>query len=371
LLVGGDLTLPYHKSISVDYEAFKIENTSSAFGANAIHAFASSLTGWHSVGVWGESFAPDGMGVYALANSSTGVNTGVRGETASVSGIGVDGYATSTTGPNYAVRGTASSSGGTGVAGYATSATGSNIAILGLTNSNSGYSGFFTGGKFFVNGNVGIGTNTPDFPLVVIAPVPGSTDIASFRDPDNNPLARIRQSSNGAAGLYLYNGVNENTIFLYGEGNSFINSGNLGIGTSTPGYKLAVVGSAAKTDGGSWTVLSDGRLKNLTGNFNKGLVEIAALQPVKFFYKDENPFELPSDQEQIGFIAQDMQKVFPEAVHQGKDGYLDFNMHPVNIALVNAVKELKVENDRLKAENARINERLDKIEALMGFSVKK
>jgi len=42
--------------------------------------------------------------------------------------------------------------------------------------------------------------------------------------------------------------------------------------------------------------------------------------------------------------------VFPEAVSEGPEGYLDFNMHPVNVALVNAVKELRAENEALREE---------------------
>ncbi|HBE43574.1 MAG TPA: hypothetical protein DDW27_20730 [Bacteroidales bacterium] len=43
-----------------------------------------------------------------------------------------------------------------------------------------------------------------------------------------------------------------------------------------------------------------------------------------------------------------LKKVFPEAVNECKNGYLDFNMHAVNVAMVNAIKELKAENDDLK-----------------------
>ena len=67
--------------------------------------------------------------------------------------------------------------------------------------------------------------------------------------------------------------------------------------------------------------------------------------PVTFFYKEGNPRGLPSHEENIGFVAQEVQDVFPEAVHEGENGFLDFNMDPVNVALVNAAKELKAEND--------------------------
>ena len=105
---------------------------------------------------------------------------------------------------------------------------------------------------------------------------------------------------------------------------------------------LVVEGNAAKSLGGStWIVSSDLRLKNLKGNYNRGLDEIMALQPVRFNYKAGNSRGLPSEVEQVGFVAQEVQKVFPEAVHKGDDGLLDFNMHPVNVALVNAIKDSK------------------------------
>ncbi len=145
-----------------------------------------------------------------------------------------------------------------------------------------------------------------------------------------------------------YNG----TYFSWGYGggyNYFADEVSIGT-TAVPGYNLVVNGTAAKTGGGSWTNLSDARMKDLKGEYLKGLNEIIQLRPVKFTYKAGNPRGLNAEEEQIGFVAQEVQKVFPEAVTQSKDGYLDFNMHAVNVALVNAVKALKAENDRLRQE---------------------
>jgi len=75
-------------------------------------------------------------------------------------------------------------------------------------------------------------------------------------------------------------------------------------------------------------------------------------------YKRVNARELLSDEENIGFIAQAVQEVLPEAVSEGPDGYLDFNMHPVNVALVNMVKELRAENEALREEIRQIKARL-------------
>ena len=167
----------------------------------------------------------------------------------------------------------------------------------------------------------------------------------------------------GSAEAIWYN----NTYFSWGYGGQYNYFGdNVTIGTSAaPGYNLVVNGSAAKTGGGSWSTLSDVRMKDLTGEYQKGLNEILQLKPVTFTYKAGNPRELNSSEPQIGFVAQDVQKIFPEAVTECKDGYLDFNIHAVNVALVNAVKELKAENEQLKMTNEKYEARLAEIEKML------
>jgi len=76
-------------------------------------------------------------------------------------------------------------------------------------------------------------------------------------------------------------------------------------------------------------------------------------------------------EEQVGFVAQDVQKVFPEAVKLCNDGYFDFNMHSVNVALVNAVKKLKTENDQLKAKISSLESRFEEIEAMVNIKAEK
>jgi hypothetical protein len=128
-----------------------------------------------------------------------------------------------------------------------------------------------------------------------------------------------------------------------------IMGGRVGIGTVAPQALLHVNGNACKPGGGVWDTPSDLRLKDVQGGYKKGLAEIVQLKPVRFRYKADNPRRLPSDTEEIGFIGQEIEKIFPEAVSKAEDGYLDFNMHPVNVAVINAIKELKAENEKLKA----------------------
>jgi trimeric autotransporter adhesin len=91
---------------------------------------------------------------------------------------------------------------------------------------------------------------------------------------------------------------------------------------------------------------------------------------VRFVYNESNPRQLIAGKEQVGFVAQEVRKVFPEAVSEAEDGYLDFNIHSINVALINAVQELKTENDRLKTENEKVNSRLEKLERLFSISEK-
>lgn len=142
--------------------------------------------------------------------------------------------------------------------------------------------------------------------------------------------------------------------FFYG-GNVYA-SDNVGIGTTTPSWKLTVNGDAAKPGGGSWIDASDLRLKNIHGSFTRGLSAIERLNPMYFSYKSDNPLGLPDDRQYVGLVAQDVAEVIPEAIRQnGKDEYLYLNNDPIIWAMLNAIKELKAQNDSLK-------ERLNRIE---------
>jgi hypothetical protein len=193
------------------------------------------------------------------------------------------------------------------------------------------------------NGNIGMGTSMPNYKLDV-----------------TGNLNLNRGITSGAA---LYCNAKEalwfdGTYFSWGYGGTWNFFGDkvfIGDVAADPGANMLVVnGAAAKPGGGSWATWSDIRLKNIQGKYERGLKEILSLQPVRFTYKKGNPCNLPSDQDYVGFVAQDVQKVFPEAIGEGSDGYLTLDANSINVALVNAVKELKAENDAMKASLARL-----------------
>ena len=175
------------------------------------------------------------------------------------------------------------------------------------------------------SGNVGIGTTNPSVTLDVYG------DIVS----NGSNMWRFHTPDDGRTTLYFGYGANG---VVTGWPFSFETNGT-----------LTIAGNAFKPGGGSWAASSDARLKDIDGPYQHGLSSIVRLNTVRFHYKKDNPREEPSDRQFVGLIAQDVQKVFPEAVSERADGYLDLDTTPINFALINAVKELKAANDNLRA----------------------
>ena len=97
---------------------------------------------------------------------------------------------------------------------------------------------------------------------------------------------------------------------------------------------------------------SDIKLKTNVQKLEGALDRTLKLRGVKFDWKDE---EKPNDQ--LGFIAQEVEEVLPELVKEidtvGKDGesHKVVNYQGVIPILVEAIKELKAEIEELKNDN--------------------
>lgn len=318
-------------------------------------------------GVYGESSSNSGTGVFGTVTSVDGTNSGVRGESSSSYGRGVTGYVSSAAGYTYGVFGESASTNGFGVYGIASASTGFAYGVGGHATSPDGFSGYFWGGKFSVFSNVGIGTLSPAYPLVVKS-TGLSTIIAQFESSTStDPVIMLRQSSNGSGGFYMYDGDNNNTIFLYGEGSSFI-LGNLGIGTSAPAYKLqvGVAGDGTQARANAWNLLSDARLKRDLTKLNDPLDMVERINGYYYYWNTG-----VDKSRQVGFSAQEVLKVVPEIVSKGADGYYSIDYGKMTPVLLEAIKELKAENDRLKSDNEKIMERLAKLETLMNLRAEK
>ena len=162
-------------------------------------------------------------------------------------------------------------------------------------------------------------------------------------------------------------------------------SGNVGIGDlsspgSTPsGDRLQVFGDIRVGDSGTngcvknfagtqltGTCVSDRRLKKNITPFGSVLDQVAALQPVHFDWRTtEFPDRHFGESRTYGLIAQDVEEVLPELVVTGKDGFKAVDYTELPLLTIQAVKELKAENDDLKAQNHALKDRITEIERLI------
>lgn len=102
------------------------------------------------------------------------------------------------------------------------------------------------GGKSFnvTNaGNVGIGTTNPSAKLEVQADVTTNVDVVHFSNSNSVAKAKISLSANSSGELSLIDGNNNTDVFITSNGDSYFNGGDIGIGTTTPTYKLDVAGN--------------------------------------------------------------------------------------------------------------------------------
>jgi hypothetical protein len=202
------------------------------------------------------------------------------------------------------------------------------------------------------SGNVGIGTASPSGRLHTF----NSSSYSVIIDGPSGTFHEIDFMNSGVLiGSIGKVGSATNTMFFQGSGTNDIalqnSGGNVGIGTATPDLKLSVSGDADKSvGGGSWQFFSDERLKNIKGRFNSGLKAVMQLQPIRFQYKRDNALGLQSELEQVGFGAQALQKIIPEAVSKNANGYLMVNNDPILWTMLNAIKEQQKEIAELKGQ---------------------
>jgi len=201
------------------------------------------------------------------------------------------------------------------------------------------------GGRFIVkeNGNTGVGTNAPTYKLQV-----NDASNAGLRVLTNTAGGTV--ASFGGLGAFVID-----TVSTVGGRFTVQQSGMVGIGTNSPDRTLTVNGTADKPGGGSWDTFSDERLKTIKGRFTPGLKALMQLQPLRYEYKPDNALGLTSSGEHIGFGAQAVQKIIPEAVSKNDRGYLLVNNDPILWTMLNAIKEQQHTIEQLRQENKKLN----------------
>jgi len=119
-------------------------------------------------------------------------------------------------------------------------------------------------------------------------------------------------------------------------------AGLVGIGRTPTTNRLEVNGTASKAAAGAFIANSDARLKKevkpISGD--EALNKLTKLEGVSYYWNDDKTGMERPKEKQIGFIAQNIQKVFPEKVTTDKQGYLQTAYGDYDAIFVEAIKEL-------------------------------
>lgn len=265
------------------------------------------------------------------------------------------------------------------------------------------------------NGNIGIGETNPQFPLTFsgslgdkisfretgggffgfgvdldrlqVHSATPTTDVSFGYGSNASFTERVRVINSGefgmsvsgrlvlstgtqSAGMWLTNTANnafpafvgmrsDNLVGFYGNGSPNsgwgmlmnTSNGRVGIGTDNPSQALHVIGNILAS--GTITQNSDARLKKDITPLSNTLQSIQQINGYTYHWKDTSKPE-----EQIGLLAQELQKVYPQLVKENDKGILAVNYSGMVPVLLTAIKEQQQQIDELKKLLVQLSEKI-------------
>jgi hypothetical protein len=326
----------FNNNFSDDARAIEAQGSTGVYGSGEIagvHGYT-----FRNIGVYGEASTISGVlqtiGVYGKSIENNG-GIGVSGEGKS---MGVFGKSITGTG----VYGESDGIFGIGISGYSAAGTAAQ---------------FDAPNKYALitkRGNVGIGVPDPAYILDTRSRVRIRHTLDNT--PDDNTAGIWYNNSANVEGAF--SGMKTDTevgLFLGGNWRFWVNSAGQGY----------LNGALIQT--------SDKRLKKDFAQLNNSLTDIYKLNGYHFRWIEE----ARNKELQTGFIAQEVQKIFPELVQTDDKGFLSVNYIGLIPHLIEAVKELKKENNSLKNENnsfknnqTNLESRVYKMETLLNSLIK-
>jgi len=134
--------------------------------------------------------------------------------------------------------------------------------------------------------------------------------------------------------------------------------GDIRVGTTGTNGCIKGFGGAALAG----TCSSDRRFKKDITPFDHLLDRVAALQPVHYSWRaDEFPARHFGNGQTYGLVAQDVEQVLPELVATDSDGFKAVDYSALPLLTIQAVKELKSENDSLKQRLAELERQMTEL----------
>jgi hypothetical protein len=171
------------------------------------------------------------------------------------------------------------------------------------------------------------------------------------------------------------NNVGSGNVFIgYAAGNKEIGSNKLYIdncvydsgGNCTNPLIYGEFDTRVVKINGTLYMTSDERLKENIEPLYSCLDKIMHLKGVRYEWRREkNPSDTKARDREIGFIAQDFEKVLPELVHTDSNGYKSLSYDKLVPVLVEAVKEQQKEIIEKDSRIERLEKALEKMERRM------
>lgn len=218
------------------------------------------------------------------------------------------------------------------------------LAFMTCTNATTNSGNPLTRMFIDANGNVGIGSTSPQNTLHIHNPS-GSSDVRMIVSDATTTVSSSRGLhliKNASQNAYLWN--YENGSMQFGTNNASVMTilpgGNVGIGTASPSYTLQVAGTVYAS--GDVISYSDQRVKTEIAVVDNALDKVSQMRGVYFT-------NTQTQKRGVGVIAQEIQTVLPEVI-EDKAEYLGVAYGNIVGVLIEAIKELKtklanLEND--------------------------
>jgi hypothetical protein len=179
-------------------------------------------------------------------------------------------------------------------------------------------------GGFFANGDT----------ATIISP--GDADLLRVYDEDD-----INMAGNNANPRFAVDG-----------------SGNIRVGGGTGSRGCVMDGDGTVIAG---TCFSDARFKQDVTPLGSVLDKLTRLEPKRYRYRSTAfPDKHFGNSEQVGLIAQEVEAVLPELVVKDPDGFRAVRYNNLPMLMLQAIRELKEENDMLKRAVAALEEQMNR-----------
>jgi hypothetical protein len=168
----------------------------------------------------------------------------------------------------------------------------------------------------------------------------------------------VSNSTNNLNVFNIYHPTSGNIVRVESDGGS----GIVGIGNINPTTNtLEVSGTASKAVAGSWLANSDERLKkNVVSMDSEAILQkILSMRGVTYEWNDDKTGYNRPQGIQYGFIAQDLQKIWPTKVSEDADGYLQTAYSDYDAMFVEAFKAQQAKINALQQQNETLANQLN------------